>query len=124
MRDAAGAPVDEAGLLDFVRGRFAEVEDHPVIAAATGRIGTRLSRLTSGAYEQCTELGFPATSVQALARTLRVRMADAGLVPRDIAESGMGYANAELPGDHPPHGAADDDALRPVGGVVHHPDSP
>jgi putative ATP-dependent endonuclease of OLD family len=93
VRDAAGAPVDEAGLLDFVRGRFAEVEAHPVIAAATDRIGTRLSRLTSGAYEQATALGFPATSVQALARALRARMADAGLPPREIAESGMGYAN-------------------------------
>jgi putative ATP-dependent endonuclease of OLD family len=93
VRDAAGAAIDEAGLLDFVRTRFGEVEAHPVIAAATGRIGTRLSRLTSGAYEQSTGLGFAATSVQALARGLRVRMADAGLVPREIAESGMGYAN-------------------------------
>lgn len=93
VRDAAGVAIDEARLLDFVRSRFTEVEDHPVIAAATGRIGTRLSRLTSGAYEQCTGLGFAATSVHALARGLRVRMADAGLVPREIAESGMGYAN-------------------------------
>ena len=73
--------------------RFGEVEAHPVITAATSRIGTRLSRLTSGAYEQSAGLGFAATSVQALARALRVRMADAGLVPREIAESGMGYAN-------------------------------
>jgi putative ATP-dependent endonuclease of the OLD family len=93
VRDADGVPVDEARLLDFARGRFDEVEAHPAIAAATGRIGTRLSRLTSGAYEQCTGLGFPATSVQALARALRMRMADAGLPPREIAESGMGYAN-------------------------------
>ncbi len=93
VRDAVGVAIDEAGLLDFVRSRFGEVEAHPVIAAATGRIGTRLSRLTSGAYEQGTGLGFAATSVQALARGLRVRMADAGLVPREIAESGMGYAN-------------------------------
>jgi putative ATP-dependent endonuclease of the OLD family len=93
VRDAAGVAIDEARLLDFVRSRFDEVEAHPVIAAATGRIGTRLSRLTSGAYEQCTGLGFAATSVQALARGLRARMADAGLVPREIAESGMGYAN-------------------------------
>jgi putative ATP-dependent endonuclease of the OLD family len=93
VRDAAGVAIDEAGLLDFVRSRFGEVEAHPMIATATDRIGTRLSRLTSGAYEQCTGLGFAATSVQALARGLRVRMADAGLVPREIAESGMGYAN-------------------------------
>lgn len=93
VRDAAGVAIDETGLLDFLRSRFGEVEAHPVITAATGRIGTRLSRLTSGAYEQCTGLGFAATSMQALARGLRVRMADAGLVPREIAESGMGYAN-------------------------------
>jgi len=93
VRDGAGAPIDEAALLGFVGSRFTEVEDHPVIAAATARIGTRLSRMTSGAYEQCAGLGFAATSVRALARELRMRMADAGLVPREIAESGMGYAN-------------------------------
>ena len=93
VRDADGTAIDQARLLDFVRSRFGEVEDHPVITAATGRISTRLSRLTSGAYEQAAGLGFAATSVQALARGLRVRMADAGLVPREIAESGMGYAN-------------------------------
>lgn len=85
--------IDQVRLLDFVRSRFGEVEDHPVITAATSRISTRLSILTSGAYEQRAGLGFAATSVQALARALRIRMADAGLVPREIAESGMGYAN-------------------------------
>jgi putative ATP-dependent endonuclease of OLD family len=88
-----GLPVDEAGLLGYVRSWLGEVEAHPVLTAATGRISARLSRLTRGAYEQDAGLGFPATSVHALARGLRVRMADAGLVPRDIAESGMGYAN-------------------------------
>ena len=42
---------------------------------------------------ELTPFRFPATSLHALARGLRVRMADAGLAPRDIAESGMGYAN-------------------------------
>ena len=93
VRDADGNAIDQARLLDFVRSRFADVEDYPVITAATERISTRLSRLTSGAYQQAAGLGFAATSVQALARGLRVRMADAGLVPREIAESGMGYAN-------------------------------
>lgn len=91
--EADGTAIDEARLLGFVRGRFAEVEAYPVITSATGRIGTRLSRLTRGAYEHSAGLGFPATSVQALARGLQVRMADVGLVPREIAESGMGYAN-------------------------------
>jgi putative ATP-dependent endonuclease of the OLD family len=93
VRDADGNAINQARMLDFVRSRFADVENYPVITAATSRISTRLSRLTSGAYEQTAGLGFAATSVQALARGLRVRMADAGLVPREIAESGMGYAN-------------------------------
>lgn len=93
VRDAAGIAVDQARLLGFVSSRFGDVEAHPVIAAATGRIAARLSRLTRGAYEQSAGLGFSTTSVQALARALRVRMADAGLEPREIAESGMGYAN-------------------------------
>jgi putative ATP-dependent endonuclease of OLD family len=93
VRDADGIAVDEARLLGFVGSRFGDVEAHPVITAATGRIAARLSRLTRGAYEQSAGLGFSATSVQALARALRVRMADAGLEPREIAESGMGYAN-------------------------------
>ena len=93
VRDADGIAVDEARLLGFVSSRFGDVEAHPVITAATGRIAARLSRLTRGAYEQSAGLGFSATSVQALARALRVRMADAGLEPREIAESGMGYAN-------------------------------
>jgi putative ATP-dependent endonuclease of the OLD family len=92
-RDASGASIGEARFLEFMRARFGEAEAHPVISAATGRIATRLSRLTTGAYEQSAGLGFAVTSVQALARGLRVRMADAGLVPREIAESGMGYAN-------------------------------
>jgi len=93
VRDADGIAVDETRLLGFVSGRFGDVEAHPVITAATGRIAARLTRLTRGAYEQSAGLGFSATSVQALARALRVRMADAGLEPREIAESGMGYAN-------------------------------
>jgi len=93
VKGPTGRPIDEAELLEFVRAQLDEVEAHPVITAATRRIQTRLSRLTQGAYEQDAGLGFPATSLHALARGLRVRMADAGLAPRDIAESGMGYAN-------------------------------
>jgi len=90
---AAGTAVDEASLLKFMRSRFSEAENHPVITSAADRITAPLSRLTAGAYEQSAGLGFAATSVQALARALRVRMADAGLDPREIGESGMGYAN-------------------------------
>jgi putative ATP-dependent endonuclease of the OLD family len=93
VTDASGAAVDEATLLKFMHSRFSDAENHPVITSAADRITAPLSRLTAGAYEQSAGLGFAATSVQALARALRVRMADAGLEPREIAESGMGYAN-------------------------------
>ena len=92
--DDAGHPIGEESLLQFMRGHFRAAENHPVITAAAGRITAPLSRLaTAGAYEQAAGLGFPATSVQALARALRVRMADAWRFFGDIAGSGMGYAN-------------------------------
>ena len=52
-----GFAIDQARLLDFVGSRFGDVEDHPVITAATSRISTRLSALTSGAYEQSRRAG-------------------------------------------------------------------
>ncbi|MGW3728713.1 ATP-dependent nuclease, partial [Streptomyces sp. NPDC000851] len=48
---------------------------------------------TEGAHPQTTDLGFADTSVSSIARGLRLRMEQDGLDPRDLAESGLGYAN-------------------------------
>jgi putative ATP-dependent endonuclease of OLD family len=80
-------------LLAHAHEHFQQIQNHTLLDAAARRIAEPLARLTRGAYEQNTGLGFEAATIQSLARSLRVRMADAGLDPRDIAESGMGYAN-------------------------------
>lgn len=80
-------------LLAHARQHFQHIQDHDLLDQAAHRVAEPLARLTRGAYEQNTGLGFEAATIQSLARSLRVRMADAGLDPRDIADSGMGYAN-------------------------------
>jgi hypothetical protein len=69
------------------------IQNHKLLDAAARRVAGPLAQLTRGAYEQNTGLGFEAATIPSLARSLRVRMADDGLDPRDIADSGMGYVN-------------------------------
>jgi putative ATP-dependent endonuclease of OLD family len=80
-------------LLAHAHEHFQHIQNHRLLDAAARRVAEPLAQLTRGAYEQNTGLGFEAATIQSLARSLRVRMADAGLDPRDIADSGMGYAN-------------------------------
>jgi putative ATP-dependent endonuclease of OLD family len=80
-------------LLAHAHEHFQHIQNHTLLDAAARRVAEPLAQLTRGAYEQNTGLGFEAATIQSLARSLRVRMADAGLDPRDIADSGMGYAN-------------------------------
>jgi putative ATP-dependent endonuclease of the OLD family len=92
-----------AGLLgdsDNVAGFVSEAQAHldkvarlAAVKAASDRISARLSDISVGAVEQQSELGVADSSLLSVARALRFRMADAGLDPRDIADSGLGYAN-------------------------------
>jgi putative ATP-dependent endonuclease of OLD family len=93
VRDPTGQPITREALLDHAATHLRQIEQHPVLTQAAERINTPLRRLTRGAYEQRAGLGFEAASLRSLARDLRLRMADVGLSPREIAESGMGYAN-------------------------------
>ncbi|MEV0726561.1 AAA family ATPase [Micromonospora purpureochromogenes] len=93
IRDADRQPNARQALLSHAAEHLGEIERHPVLARAAERVAAPLKRLTRGAYEQHVGLGFEAMSMQSLARGLRLRMADLGLRPREIAESGMGYAN-------------------------------
>ncbi|MET8550397.1 ATP-dependent nuclease [Micromonospora zamorensis] len=80
-------------LLAHAHEHFRHIQNHKLLDDAARRVAEPLAQLTRGAYEQNTGLGFEAATIQSLARSLRVRMADSGLDPRDIADSGMGYAN-------------------------------
>ncbi|WP_328976045.1 ATP-dependent nuclease [Streptomyces canus] len=87
---------DEADRKEFlskVGKQFEEVGKISPLPDALDSVGKRLDRLTEGALPQSVDLGFADTSVSSIARGLRLRMEQAGLDPRDLAESGLGYAN-------------------------------
>ncbi|MEU3788354.1 AAA family ATPase [Streptomyces fructofermentans] len=79
--------------LKEVGEQFGAVEAIDPLPQAIKAVRTRLTRLTEGAHPQTADLGFADASVSSVARGLRLRMEQAGLDPRDLAESGLGYAN-------------------------------
>lgn len=87
---------DDADRKEFLRKvgkQFEQVGKISPLPDALDSVGNRLARLTEGALPQSVDLGFADASVSSIARGLRLRMEQAGLDPRDLAESGLGYAN-------------------------------
>ncbi len=85
---------DRDKFLTEVGGAFDRLrtEQKPLQAAAEA-VQSRLTLLTEGAHPQATDLGFADATLSSIARNLRFLMAQVGLDPRDLAESGLGYAN-------------------------------
>ncbi|GAA0905058.1 ATP-dependent nuclease [Virgisporangium aurantiacum] len=91
--DADGHRHDRERFKAEVGTHLRDIEIHPVLTKAAGLVNKPLSELTGGAHEQATDLGYGRAELASLVRGLRMRMADAGVEPRELAESGMGYAN-------------------------------
>jgi putative ATP-dependent endonuclease of OLD family len=72
---------------------FTKLKDHPVLTSTTGEIQGHLGELTDSVRGQTVEVAFAEYELHRLARSLRVKMAEAGIPPADLAESGLGYAN-------------------------------
>ncbi|MGW3715599.1 ATP-dependent nuclease [Streptomyces sp. NPDC005133] len=85
---------DREEFLVNISGTFKQMraEQKPFQAAAEAVQG-RLTRLTEGAHPQVADLGFADATLNSIARNLRFLMSQVGLDPRDLAESGLGYAN-------------------------------
>jgi putative ATP-dependent endonuclease of OLD family len=80
----------EPGFLTGVR----RAEERPeILRTMNTEIGTALGLLTSGVRPQTAALDFGAETLFDVARDLRFRLADTGLVPEDIRASGLGYSN-------------------------------
>lgn len=79
--------------LQEVGKQFEAVEAIEPLPQAVKAVRKRLTRLTEGAHAQTADLGFADASIGSIARGLRLRMEQAGLDPRDLGESGLGYAN-------------------------------
>jgi putative ATP-dependent endonuclease of OLD family len=91
--DEAGDHHDRARFQSEVGEHLRRIELNPVLLRASQKVNEPLTELTSGAHEHITDLGYGRADLTSLVRGLRMRMADAGVEPRDLAESGMGYAN-------------------------------
>jgi putative ATP-dependent endonuclease of the OLD family len=81
---------EEAGFLDHVKRQPAP---HRLMTEVNNAINTALGNLTRGVRRQAAALGFATEVLSDVARDLRLRLADAGVVPEDIRSSGLGYAN-------------------------------
>ncbi|MEU4161723.1 AAA family ATPase [Actinoplanes sp. NPDC026670] len=91
--DDAGLRHDTDRFLAEVGAQLDAIAAHPVLQRAAATVNEPLARLTSGAHEHATDLGFGNADLSSLVRGLWMRMADAGVQPRQLTESGMGYAN-------------------------------
>lgn len=78
---------------DFLAG-VRRADDRPeILTTINTEIGAALGLLTNGVRPQAAVLDFGAESLFDVARDLRFRLADTGLVPEDIRASGLGYSN-------------------------------
>jgi putative ATP-dependent endonuclease of OLD family len=66
---------------------------HSVVRKVQSAIQTHLTGLTSAGREQIMDAAYDPPELIRLARSLRLKMAEAGLDVADLSESGLGYAN-------------------------------
>ncbi|WP_216587750.1 ATP-dependent nuclease [Streptomyces brasiliscabiei] len=79
--------------VDTANESFKELKKHGVLTTTTGEIQGHLGELTNSVRGQSVEVTFADYELNRLARSLRVKMAEHGIEPADLTESGLGYAN-------------------------------
>ncbi|WP_436493194.1 ATP-dependent nuclease [Actinokineospora sp. HUAS TT18] len=89
--------VSEADFVDAVKTnldtlRSAE-KTGKVLDGVERAVRTPLADISAGASPQVADVSFTDPDLLSIARSLRIRMNDRGLDPRDIRGSGLGYAN-------------------------------
>ena len=79
--------------LDKANASLSSIADDEVITVSTKVLNTHLGRLTDPVRGQDVKLSFEAMKLHRLIRSLRIKMAESGIDPADLAQSGLGYAN-------------------------------
>lgn len=77
----------------FLAGVSRNQDQQGVLTAMNSEIGSALGLLTNGVRPQTAKLDFASETIFDVARDLRFRLSDAGLIPGDIRASGLGYSN-------------------------------
>jgi putative ATP-dependent endonuclease of OLD family len=83
----------EDAFIENIKEKFDGIRQHPILAKVHQAVRAPLADVTSGASPQDADVALADPDLLSIARSLRLRMNDRGLDPRDIAESGLGYAN-------------------------------
>lgn len=79
--------------LSSANDSFKELKKHDVLTTTTDEIQGHLGELTNSVRGQSVEVTFADYELSRLARSLRVKMAEHGIEPANLTESGLGYAN-------------------------------
>ncbi|WP_425273060.1 ATP-dependent nuclease [Saccharomonospora piscinae] len=85
--------LDEDEFVEDVKQKFDEIRQHKILDQVHSAVRAPLADVTAGASQQDAEVALADPDLLSIARALRLRMNDRGLDPRDIVESGLGYAN-------------------------------
>nr|WP_281247460.1 AAA family ATPase [Saccharopolyspora shandongensis] len=83
----------EDDFVEDVKRKFDEIRQHKILDQVNNAVRAPLADVTAGASPQDADVAVADPDLLSIARSLRLRMNDRGLDPRDIAESGLGYAN-------------------------------
>lgn len=86
-------PEDRAAFLIDANKAVRDLANHPVLKATNDGIQGHVSALTDPVRGQQVKVDMQDYELRRLARSLRLKMAEHGIDPADLAESGLGYAN-------------------------------
>jgi putative ATP-dependent endonuclease of the OLD family len=86
-------PEDRLNFLEVANKAVGDLTDHDVLTNTRKGIQEHVTALTNPVRGQDVKLGFEAYNLRQLARSLRLKMAEHGIEPADLTETGLGYAN-------------------------------
>ena len=86
-------PEERKQFLEKANKSLGELTEHPVVTTTAKGIGGHMKALTEPVRGQDVRLDMREYELHRLARSLRLKMAEHGVEPANLADSGLGYAN-------------------------------
>lgn len=86
-------PPERGEFLAAANEAVGDLADHPVVTSTRDGIQEHVTQLTAPVRGQHVKLDFQEYELRRLARSLRLKMAEHGVDPANLDESGLGYAN-------------------------------
>lgn len=86
-------PDEQESFVKSAKEKFDELENDPVVTKTKDGVQGHVEKLTSVLRQQDVGLKFTEHKLRRLARALRLKMAEVGIDPSHLSESGLGYSN-------------------------------